>query len=240
MRILGAMKSNTDGTCPHCTKSVRFREPVFAAPRRAQAPTKAELPQADHIFLVHFSTCPSCQQIVIFGEVGGYKHEPGTVWFEAKSEHTLWPRSSPPPEVHPDVPARIRRDFEEATACLGVSLNASAALARRCLQAIVRAQGHKAKNLEGEIENAKAHLPAYIGDAIDQIRRVGNFAAHEKLDDAGTVVDVDADEAHWLLHLIGLLLDHYYALPAKVAAQQAKLAIKAPGSDPLNKAKPKP
>jgi len=51
-----------------------------------------------------------------------------------------------------EVPKNIKKDYEEACAVLPVSEKASAALSRRCLQAVLREQGYKQHDLAKQID----------------------------------------------------------------------------------------
>lgn len=108
-----------------------------------------------------------------------------------------------------------------------VSPKASAALSRRCLQAILRDKaGVKPGNLVKEIEeviNSKT-LPSYLSDSIDAIRNIGNFAAHEiKSITTGEVVDVEPGEVEWLLDVLESLFEFYFVEPARLKAKKDAL-----------------
>lgn len=93
--------------------------------------------------------------------------------------------------------ATLRPRRPEACLVLPDSPKASAAISRRCLQAVLRdAAGVKPADLSREIDEAMPHLPPYLADAIDAVRNVGNFAAHPvKSRSTGEVVDVEEGEA---------------------------------------------
>jgi hypothetical protein len=108
---------------------------------------------------------------------------------------------------------------------LPVSPKASAALSRRLLQHLLREYGgHKAGNLEKEIKKAMPTLPAYLSNALDAVRHVGNFAADPiKSGSTGEIVDVEPGEAEWLLDTVEALIDFYVIEPARLAARRAAL-----------------
>jgi len=54
--------------------------------------------------------------------------------------------------VSPEVPKPIAADYVEACQVLPLSAKASAALARRCLQAMLHAHGYKDKDLAKEVQ----------------------------------------------------------------------------------------
>ena len=130
-----------------------------------------------------------------------------------------------------EVPVHIRADYEEAALVLNLSPKASAALSRRCLQAVLREEaGANQKNLVAQIEAVIPKLPHYIADSIDAVRNIGNFAAHPtKSEISGELIDVEAGESEWNLDVLDLLFDFYYVQPAKAKekrnALDSKLAL---------------
>src|SRR5438105_3322156 len=87
-----------------------------------------------------------------------------------------------------EVPADIRKDYEEACKVLPISEKASAALSRRCLQAILQGQGYAQKDLAQQIEGllkeadlAKV-IPTALRQTVDVVRNFGNFSAHRITD----------------------------------------------------------
>ena len=127
------------------------------------------------------------------------------------------------------IPEELASDYEEACMVLADSPKASAALSRRCLQAILRQQGFKKKSLAQEIQDAidSKSLPSHICDSLDSIRNIGNFAAHPTKDtDSGAIVHVEVGEAEWNLDVIEALFDFYYIQPAKVKAKRDALNAK--------------
>ena len=228
------MKTPTATACPHCHTTVKLAGPRSAEVQYGE-PMGYSFVDGTEWFTTVFGICGECKRLVVTGALGGIRRGPVTpppTW-----SGLLWPRTSTPGAVHPDVPPRIRQDFEEAHAVRSFSLRASAALSRRCLQAVLRDKGFRAKsnNLADEINLALPNLPDYIATPIHDVRRVGNFAAHEKLDDTGAVVDVEPEEAEHLLAILDELFDHFYAKPAKYAARSAALNAKDPKTNPANK-----
>jgi hypothetical protein len=145
----------------------------------------------------------------------------------------IYPFLSTRPKAPIEVDEHISQDYNEACLVLSLSPKASAALSRRCLQNILREKaGVKPGNLIKEIEQVLADpkTPSYITESIDAVRNVGNFAAHPQKDQtSGEIIDVDPEEAEWLLDVLELLFDFYYVQPEiakkKKAALDAKLAL---------------
>ena len=109
------------------------------------------------------------------------------------------------------VPLGIREDYEEACLIQDRSPKASATLARRCLQGMIRdfwkIKGEK--TLYHEIDAIKDKVPAAQWSAIDAVRQIGNIGAHMERD-VNLIVDVEPEEAGELLQLIELLIEKWY------------------------------
>ena len=224
------MTAGSTGQCPHCTVTVQFvraEYPGDAVIAMSTPPARITLKDGAGELELDLAACPQCRRLVV--TVTPLKTERGMTTTRGPAV-ILWPRTRTPAAIPSNIPDAIRRDYLEAYACRDISTRASAALSRRCLQAILRAHGHKAATLRDEIDLALPTLPAYLQTDIDDMRRVGNIAAHEKLDQSGSVLDVTPEEADWLLHLLGLLFDHYYVLPAVAAQRRAALNAKDPNT----------
>jgi hypothetical protein len=123
------------------------------------------------------------------------------------------------------------KDYREGCNTMAESPNASAALARRCLQRILREKTRvKAGKLYAEIDEAvnSGKLPSYITEALlDAVRHFGNFAAHPEKDvSTGEIIDVEPGEADWCLDILEMLFDFYFVQPAKAAERAARLQEK--------------
>src|SRR5262249_45753452 len=132
----------------------------------------------------------------------------------------VWPKATARP-VPPEVPEAFAREFQEAALVLADSPKASAALSRRGLQRLLRDVAKvKAGRLVDEIDEVMPNLPSYLADAVDEIRNIGNFAAHPtKSTNSKEILDVEPGEAEWSLDTLELLFDHYFVQPAKTAAK---------------------
>lgn len=129
------------------------------------------------------------------------------------------------PPVPSEVPEDYAKDYDEACAVLQVSPQSTAALARRLLQALLRGPGKipSGKNLAEEIKAAKGTLSPLVWEALNTLRQMGNFAAHEQRDKGtGVVLPIERHEAEFALDVVERLFDEYFVAPAKVAAAKAK------------------
>ncbi|WP_234842993.1 DUF4145 domain-containing protein [Sinorhizobium meliloti] len=122
--------------------------------------------------------------------------------------------------VQPDfIPIPLREDYYEACLIRDKSPKASAALARRCLQGMIRDFCGISKNrLIDEIKELKTLVEAGKApkgvepetlDAIDAIRNIGNIGAHMERD-IDVIVEVDPGEAQALIELIEMLFEEWY------------------------------
>lgn len=114
-------------------------------------------------------------------------------------------------KVFPDyVPEAIRNDYLEACLIEASSPKASATLARRCLQGMIRDFWKiKRRNLKLEIDALKGKVKDKAWKAIDSVRSVGNIGAHMEKD-INLIVDVEPNEAALLIKLIETLIEKWY------------------------------
>ena len=182
------------------------------------------------------TTCPNCAGCTFVATFEAAKTT--AKYFIAQ----FYPRGGKFPPPPPAVPAAIAGDYAEANEVLAISPKASAALARRCLQAILSEHGYKGRDLVKQVDavlaetNTSKALPLALRENIDAIRNFGNFSAHPITDQTTLqVVEVEEGEAEWCLQLLLDLFEHYYVAPAKAAEKRAALAAKlaAAGKPPM-------
>jgi hypothetical protein len=160
----------------------------------------------------------------------GPPHDPGKSWEVDTVATTLlyprWVRRAVPEATPPDIAA----EYQEASQVLEASPRASAALARRCLQNLIRKQERiQEKSLYEEIQRllATKKLPQYLAEDLDAIRVVGNFAAHPIKDsNTGEVVPVEPQEAEWTLEVLGELLEFWFEREVKSKLRRSRLEDK--------------
>jgi len=114
-------------------------------------------------------------------------------------------------KVLPDyIPEPIKEDYYEACRIRDLSPKASATLARRCLQGMIRGfYGISKTTLFDEIKELEAKVEHDVWESIDAVREVGNIGAHMKKD-INIIVDVEPEEAQLLIGLIEQLVDEWY------------------------------
>lgn len=213
--------------CPHCNTGIYQG---FAESAPVNSPTVMSLagqpigpPLA---WKLYHQRCPECHDSIILLE----RVTMSSGWPAWKGlSFMAYPRSRSRP-IAKEVPDPYRRDFSEASTVLADSPKASAALSRRCLQAILKDQlGAKKKDLYDQIEEviATGNLPPYIVEGLHDVRNIGNFAAHPmKSSTTGAIVDVEPGEAEWNLEVVEMLFDFCFVQPALAAERKAALNAK--------------
>ncbi|MGP4686818.1 DUF4145 domain-containing protein [Agrobacterium pusense] len=137
-------------------------------------------------------------------------------------------------KIIPDyVPAAIVQDYYEACRIADLSPKASATLARRCLQGMIRDFcGISKSRLVDEILEIRLRVENGTGvkgvseeslEAIDAIRKIGNIGAHMERD-INNIVDVDPNEALVLIGLLESLFDEWYVARHKREERFAQVA----------------
>jgi len=221
------------GKCPHCQCVVFFDKPKtvsYTSPTSGKYshPTYLRTENDEDKVFVYSSQCPNCKKPVVVAEI----HKQKEIF------HRLVHPFNVVRTVSPEVPKEIREDFLEAAAVLSISEKASAALSRRCLQNLLTDRGYKGKNLNEQIDKALKDLPERIGENLDAIRNIGNFAAHPmKYKTTGIIVDVEPEEAEWNLDVLEELFEYYYVQPKRAKEKRRKLEekLKGLGKPPLKK-----
>jgi hypothetical protein len=145
----------------------------------------------------------------------------------------LLPESTAKPQ--PDyIPKAIREDYSEACRIRELSPKSSAALARRCLQGMIRDFCKIQKNrLIDEIKELRARVdngtsPQGVThesvDAIDHVRSIGNIGAHMEKD-VDLIIEIEPGEAQALIELIEMLLVEWYVERKQRQDRLAKVAL---------------
>lgn len=192
--------------CPYCSMVMSLtsltkvvRTPTFTVSCNNQP---LDSYGGDSCLEVTFYKCPNCSEYSIFARgTGKAIQDIGTVNIRPSSSAKQFPEY---------VPLPIRQDYEEACAIVSLSPKASATLARRCLQGIIRDFWEiKESNLSKAINQLEGKIPTKQWQVIDGVRRIGNIGAHMEKD-INIIVDIDPDEANKLIKLIELLIEQWY------------------------------
>ncbi len=217
--------------CPHCNTGIyeAFTATTVVNLSRVESLEGKVLAAALTWRLFH-QRCPECHESIVLLE--------RTIPYLPTLSFMAYPRTRSRP-IAPEVPDPYRQDFSEACTVLADSAKASAALSRRCLQAILKDKlGATKKNLYDQIEEviATGKLPTHVEEGLHNVRNIGNFAAHPmKSTTTGTIVDVEPGEAEWNLEAVEMLFDFCFVQPAVAAKRKAALdeKLKQIGKPPI-------
>jgi len=184
----------------------------------------------------HVTVCPNpaCLEYTLTVTLHDHVSKGNNEWEDkpAKRSWNLVPQASV--KVFPDyVPRPIIGDYEEACAIQNFSPKASATLARRCIQGIIRDfWGVKKGRLVDEIEAISDKVDPMTWAAIDAVRKIGNIGAHMEKD-IDLIIEVEPKEASLLIGLIETLISDWYVVREErrrrmeeivsVAAEKAQL-----------------
>lgn len=202
---------NFSWTCPICGRPVTITEEDVTSTSTLLRKDNVE---GNQLAKSTFIVCPNpeCKKFtfqITLGKAdfGGdrsewYQKEPLRAW-------QLIPQSKG--KSFPDyIPKQILEDYNEACLIKDLSPKASATLARRCLQGMIRDYWKvKGISLKDEIERIKDKVESLTWDAIQAVRSVGNIGAHMEKD-VDLIVDIEPNEVERLIELIEILLKDWY------------------------------
>ena len=196
-------------TCPHCERAVTITDERRSSNAHTLRIENAEGRRTlDSTFIV----CPNpdCQKFTLTVELFASKE---TNYHEQRTKHIARWHLIPSafgknfPEY---IPEAIRADYREACAIKALSPKASATLARRCLQGMLRDYWDvKPGRLVDEINQIQEKVDPLAWAAIEAVRKLGNIGAHMEKD-ISMIVDVDPNEAELLIGLIERLFEDWY------------------------------
>ena len=204
--------------CPHCGISVQF----------TKGATQDLVTGGNYWtdYSIRWVECPHCHDVVIT-----LVHQPKG---ESSRETPIYPLNSKRAPVSPEVPPAIKADYDEAALILPLSAKGSAALSRRCLELVLVDAGKATakKKLYQQIDEVRSQLPGYLQKMLDQVRTIGNFAAHPDKDaTTAAIIDVEPGEAEWNVDVLDGLFDFYNVKPAAIqhTTDQLNEELKAAG-----------
>ncbi|MGC4097337.1 MAG: DUF4145 domain-containing protein [Nitrospira sp.] len=194
-------------------------------------------------YILRRTKCPDCERFIfLMRELKGRLDYEDAGLRDASRivrEIPILPEETGREPLPISLPTGIESDYKEACKVLRLSPKASAALSRRCLQRFLRevlevTPGDLANEIQAVLE--KGTLPTHLGEAIDAVRNVGNFAAHPiKSKHTGEVMEVEPGEAEWLIETLEGLFDFFFVKPEELKRRRAALEIrlKEAGKPPL-------
>ena len=204
------MAEGFNWTCPHCQRHVTITNTISGN----QTTLYHENADGRHTVVTTFIVCPNpeCKKYTLDVRLHKSESRPSAHGDQLKELVKSW-RLVPPSnaKVFPSyIPQPLIDDYTEACLIRENSPKASATLARRCLQGIIRDYWEvKPGRLVDEIEAIKDKTDHLTWEAIDAVRKVGNIGAHMEKD-INLMVDVEPNEAELLINLIETLFQDWY------------------------------
>lgn len=201
-------------TCPYCNKPTTATEPHIHNEEMEIGLGQDSVLGRVHL-LVNAISCPDeeCGKLFFRARLASKDWMSGISRYNYTILHEwqLLPESNA--KVLPDyIPAPIQEDYSEACRIRDLSPKASATLARRCLQGMIRDFYGVSKNrLVDEIEAIKDKVDSDVWDSIEAVRSVGNIGAHMEKD-INVMIDVEPEEAQLLIRLIEQLVEDWYVV----------------------------
>lgn len=155
-------------------------------------------------FVIQRRICPNpeCQRVHVTLSVTGAENRELQVLPKSRARHGY----------ANTVPPQIFADYDEACAIEDLSPKASAALARRALQAVLTDYyGRTEHRLVDAIKNMKGHVDDTLWKALDAVRSWGNAAAHPDEE----IVDIEPSVVRRLIGVLEVLFDESYVARAR-------------------------
>jgi hypothetical protein len=214
-------------TCPNCGHPQIVTDSNYFEKQEAIKTPPAEF--GDTAVVVSSVTCQNTDcakmtpRVGLFQRIDFAQHQGYFQLGNPVNQWELLPESNAKPQ--PDyIPKQLVSDYTEACRIRDLSPKASATLARRCLQGMIRDFCKiSRKTLDQEIRALRASLedgtaprgvtPESV-DGIDHVRSVGNIGAHMEAD-VDLIVDIEPGEAQMLIELIETLFDEWYIAQRK-------------------------
>ncbi len=198
-------------TCPFCDRAATINDSCFSSNSHQFSHTnKLGL----MILTTQVTVCPnpSCREYAIEAATFKAKHIRNVGTRPDGDSLESWKiRPNSGARQFPDyIPSPILEDYSEACLIQDLSPKASATLARRCLQGMIRDFWEVRKGrLVDEIEAIADKTDKLTWEAIDAVRKIGNIGAHMEKD-INLILEVDPAEAALMIELIESLLKDWY------------------------------
>ena len=201
-------------SCPYCNRFSTITEEDWAA---GQAETRWHNPHDDLVFIAEFYQCPNpdCKKITLFGHLfKNIMYNSTTTKEYWKSQEKIKSFQLVPDsraKVYPEyIPQQILMDYEEAVKICDLSPKASATLARRCLQGMIRDfWGINKRTLWEEINAIKNMVYPEVWQAMNAVRTLGNVGAHSE-ENINLIIEIEPHEADLMIRLLEMLFKEWY------------------------------
>jgi Domain of unknown function (DUF4145) len=138
-------------------------------------------------------------------------------WYQT---HMIVPAEAPVAPPHPDMPASIIEEYQEARSIFARSPRAAVALLRLAIQKLMSELGEKGENINADIKSLVSKgLPVQVQQAFDFCRVVGNNAVHP-----GEINLNDTPEmGQHLFSMINFIIEDRITRPKQIAELYAQL-----------------
>ncbi|MFA5029399.1 MAG: DUF4145 domain-containing protein [Patescibacteria group bacterium] len=212
-RVFNNIYMTRNFTCPYCNRPTTITDPNYF--EHFVVIKIKESNMGDVGLKIIAITCPNidCNKLFLKVDLSEAVHEYADVYGvgEILENWRLLPESEA--RTLPDyIPEAIRKDYYEACRIRDLSSKASATLARRCLQGMIRNYwAIKRERLQDEINDLEDKVDLDTWTSINAVRSVGNIGAHMERD-INIIVDVEPGEAQLLIGLIEQLIDDWYVV----------------------------
>lgn len=196
--------------CPHCNRPVIIRDSDRKIVYRDY---NSLVPPQPHRLKIIVTICPSesCGKETIEVEKLLCEYYGGLSKYRLINYKVIEPEANIKVFNCSTIPDVILEDYKEAKLILNLSPKASATLARRCLQSMIR-DFHGItgkKTLHQEIKAIENKIDPEMYEAIMALKSIGNIGAHPE-HDINLIIDVSPEEASQLVGLIEMLIDDWY------------------------------
>lgn len=197
--------------CPFCNQNATIKNDNVHETRSTFTIDNVDGPKKLYSY---FIICPNikCRKFTLKTILYNLEYDEGREQYVTRGVYKSWdliPQSNA--KVFPQyIPKAIIKDYNEACSILNLSPKASATIARRCLQGMIRNFfGIKKTRLIDEINAIQDKVDPLTWNSIDAVRKVGNIGAHMEKD-INLLIDVDPKEAGILIKLIEQLIEEWY------------------------------
>lgn len=215
---------NKSWTCPFCKQPTTVTDEDRLT---KEVECHIENVKGNVSLVVRYIVCPNpkCKELYLDVVLFKQKKTSSYPYWEIDKALKAWnliPESTAKSYSTEIIPKAIVCDYEESCKIRKFSPKASASLARRTLQGMIRdfykkelTKYRKDKNITGfmslkqEITAIKDVVDGEVWDAIDAVRNVGNIGAHME-EDVNFIIDVEPGEADKLIELIEMLIEEWY------------------------------
>ncbi len=217
-------------TCEYCGQATTITDQDFW-----QEDCRVDLPKhaLEYIYVVPEAICcpnPECNELSLSLAVHEVINAEAITMIEQVGNKIrgwqLLPQSHAKP-LPGYIPKAIRDDYLEACLILDLSPKASAALARRCLQGMIRNFHNLTKAQMGMLNNEINHLETILNprdfEALHHVREIGNIGAHMEKD-VDLIIEITPEEAKVMIGLLETLFEDWYIDRHKRAERLKKLA----------------